>query len=64
MNDVIARASLAGAIGSVSAIIGFWIRYSDRLTKADAKAETAQRAAEEVEKDAKEAQDKVAILSA
>ena len=64
MNDIVTWASLAGAVGSVSAIIGFWTRYSDGLTKADAKAGAAEKAAEEAKKEVKEALEKIAILAA
>jgi biopolymer transport protein ExbB/TolQ len=62
MNDVITWGALATALGSTSAIIGFWTRYSDRLTKADTKAVAAKEAAEDAKKDAKAAQDRVSLL--
>jgi hypothetical protein len=62
MNDVITWGAMATAVGSVIAIVGFWTRYSDRLTKADAKAASAREAAEEAKKDAKAAQDRVSLL--
>ena len=62
MNDVITWGAMATAVGSVIAIVGFWTRYSDRLTKADAKAASAREGAEEAKKDAKAAQDRVSLL--
>jgi hypothetical protein len=52
------------ALGAVGGIIGFWTRYSDRITKADNKADAAQRAADEGRKEAKEALDKIGIQGA
>ena len=60
--DVITWGALLTALGSVSAIIGFWTRCSDRLTKADAKAVAAREVAEDAKKEAKAAQDRVSIL--
>jgi biopolymer transport protein ExbB/TolQ len=62
MNDVVTWGAAIAALGSVSAIIGFWTRYSDRLTKADAKAVAAREAADEAKKEAKAAQDRISIL--
>jgi hypothetical protein len=62
MNDVITWGAMATAVGSVIAIVGFWTRYSDRLTKADAKAVAAKEAAEDAKRDAKAAQDRVSLL--
>jgi hypothetical protein len=39
--DAVTWAALAVAIGSVLSLIGFWTRYSDRITKAEAAADTA-----------------------
>ena len=62
MNDVVTWGAAVTAIASVSAIIGFWTRYSDRLTKADAKAAAAKEAAEEAKKEAKAAHDRITLL--
>jgi exonuclease VII small subunit len=62
MNDVITWGAMATAVGSVIAIVGFWTRYSDRLTKADAKAASAKEAAEEAKRDAKAAEVRVSLL--
>lgn len=62
MNDVITWASLVAAIGSISAIIGFWTRYSDRLTKAEAAAESARLAAVDARAEAKGAHDRINLL--
>jgi biopolymer transport protein ExbB/TolQ len=62
MNDVVTWGAAIAALGSISAIIGFWTRYSDRLTKADTKAAIAEKAAEEAKKEAKAAHDRVTLL--
>ena len=43
--EVVTWVALAAAIGSGLSILTFWTRYSDRVTKADAKAEAAEQAA-------------------
>jgi len=55
---------VATALGAVSAIIGFWTRYSDRITKADAKAEAAQKAADEGKAAAKLLEERLGIVTA
>jgi hypothetical protein len=62
MNDAITWSASAVALGAISAIIGFWTRYSDRLTKADTKAIAAREAAEDAKKEAKTAQDRITLL--
>jgi|SRR5690242_18142017 len=62
MNDVITWGALVTALGAISAIIGFWTCYSDRLTKADTKAVSAREAAEDAKKEAKAAQDRIGLL--
>jgi hypothetical protein len=57
MNDAVTWSAIAIAIGSVISIITFWTRYSDRITK-------AHETAEQAKKDAHEATEKLAILSA
>jgi hypothetical protein len=39
--DAVTRAALAVAIGPVLSLIGFWMRYSGRITKAEAAVDTA-----------------------
>jgi hypothetical protein len=39
--EAVTWAALAVAIGSVLSLIGFWTRYSDRITKAEAAAHAA-----------------------
>lgn len=55
MSDVVTWAAMATAIGAVLSIVTFWTRYSDRLTKADARALAAEKAAEDAKVEAKEA---------
>jgi len=62
MNDAITWSALVIALSAISAIIGFWTRYSDRLTKADTKAVTAREAAEDAKKEAKAAQVRIGLL--
>ena len=39
--EAVTWAALADAIGSVLSLIGFWTRYSDRITKTEAAAHAA-----------------------
>jgi hypothetical protein len=43
--EAVTWAALAVAIGAGLSIIGFWTRYSDRLTRAEASAKVAEDAA-------------------
>jgi hypothetical protein len=60
--------ALVVGLGSLSvssiAILTFWMRFSDRITKADAKADKAIDTAEDAKKNAHEASEKVVLLSA
>lgn len=64
MNDIVTWGAVAVAVGSLISIITFWTRYSDRITKAEARAEAADDLAQEAKKDAHEASEKIALLSA
>lgn len=64
MNDIVTWGAVAVAVGSMISILTFWTRYSDRVTKAEAKASAAQEIAQEAKKDAHEASEKIAIQSA
>lgn len=44
-SDVVTWGAVAIAIGSMLSIIGFWTRYSDRVTKAEARAAASELAA-------------------
>jgi hypothetical protein len=44
--EVVTWAALAVAVGSVLSIIGFWTRYSDRITKAEAAADASKQSAQ------------------
>ena len=52
----------AGAAGC--AILGFWLRFSDRITKADAKADAAEKAAAEAKRLSDEAHTRITALAA
>ncbi|WP_338701925.1 hypothetical protein V5279_21515 [Bradyrhizobium sp. 26S5] len=45
MSDAVTWGAIAAAIGLLLTIIGFWTRYSDRITKAEAAAAAAATAA-------------------
>jgi biopolymer transport protein ExbB/TolQ len=64
MNEAITWASAVVAIGSLLSILKFWTSYSDRTTKSEAAAKTANDIAQEAKKDAHEAFEKVAVLAA
>jgi hypothetical protein len=46
VENVITWGALALAVGSILSILTFWTRYSDRITKAEAKAAEADKAAQ------------------
>ena len=46
MTDAITWGALALAMGSMLSILGFWTRYSDRITRAEEKAEAAKTSAQ------------------
>ena len=64
MNDAVTWSAIAVAIGSVISIVTFWTKYSDRITKADGAAKAASDLAQEAKKDAHDASEKLALLSA
>ncbi|WP_156434080.1 hypothetical protein [Bradyrhizobium retamae] len=64
MADVVTWGAVAVAIGSMLSIVTFWTRYSDRVTKAEGAAKTANEIAQEAKKDAHEATEKIALLAA
>lgn len=47
-----ALGALTGLVPASIAIVTFWLKFSDRISRADAKAEAAQMAADEAKKDA------------
>src|SRR5882672_9430471 len=59
MSDAVTWSAMALAIGAVISIITFWTRYSDRLTKAEARAHAAELAAKDAKDAAKEASDRL-----
>lgn len=63
MNDIVTWGAIAVAVGSMISIVTFWTRYSDRITKASAKADAAYDIAQEAKKDAHEASEKIALQS-
>src|SRR5258708_21397217 len=63
MNEVVTWISVAAGIASLFSILRFWMTYSDRITKAEASAKTANDTAQEAKKDAHEAIEKNAILA-
>jgi hypothetical protein len=62
--DTATIVALFGIMASGAAILTFWMRFSDRITKADGKAQAAREIAEEAKKDAHEANEKLALMSA
>ncbi|HWW46314.1 MAG TPA: hypothetical protein VNZ94_00545 [Xanthobacteraceae bacterium] len=57
MNEIVTWSAIVAAIGCVMALAKFWSTYSDRITRAEATAETAKTQAHE-------AGEKVAVMSA
>lgn len=64
MNDLVTWAALLAGASALIALLRFWTTYSDRLTKAEAKAATATEIAQEAKKDAFDATEKLAVLTA
>ena len=71
MSDAVTWGAIAAAIGLLLTIIGFWTRYSDRITKAEAAAAaavipaaSAAAAAAEVKREAREAAEEARTLAA
>ena len=62
--DVVTWGAVAVAIGALIAIIKLSNFYSDRITKAEGAAKAAAEIAQEAKKDAHEAAEKIALLSA
>ena len=46
MENAITWAALAAAVGAVISIVSFWSKYSDRITRAEAKADEAGKSAQ------------------
>lgn len=57
-------AAIGGLIVTGIAILTFWMRFSDRITIAEASAEVSKDIAQEAKKDAHDASEKIALLSA
>lgn len=57
-------AAIAGSASACVAILTFWIRFSDRITTAEGKADEALKAAEQSRRDNQENSDKLAIQTA
>lgn len=64
MNDAVTWAAAVIAIGTGISLIGFWTRYSDRVTKAEISAKEARDDADLARKDAKEAHERISLLDA
>lgn len=65
MNDLLPICVAVGSLAvSATAILTFWMKFSDRITKADAKAERAETIAQEAKTDAHEANEKISLQSA
>lgn len=62
--DVSAIVALSGAAAAGFAILGFWLRFSDRITKAGAEAEAAGKGATEAKKLSDEAHTRISALQA
>ncbi|WP_316184757.1 hypothetical protein [Bradyrhizobium sp. SZCCHNRI1003] len=62
MSDVMTWGAMLAALGALGTILGFWTRYSDRITKAESRAQIAEHAAEEAKKKADAAQDRITLL--
>ena len=56
--------AIAGSASACVAILTFWIRFSDRITKAEATADEALKAAEQSKRDHQENADRLAIQTA
>lgn len=54
----------SGLVVAAVTVLSFWLRFSDRITKAHAAADLAKAAADDARADAKEASERVAILAA
>lgn len=54
----------SGAIVAGFTVLSFWLRFSDRITKAHARADAAMVVAEEARAEAKEGSEKTTLLSA
>ncbi|WP_338826697.1 hypothetical protein [Bradyrhizobium sp. 27S5] len=55
MSDAVTWGAIVTAIGALATIVGFWTRYSDRITKAEAAAAAAATAAAEAKRAAEAA---------
>lgn len=55
--------ALSSAVVCGITIITFWMRFSDRITKAQATSDSALQVAAEAEKDVKEANERMTLLS-
>ena len=56
--------SLVGAAGACFAILGFWLRFSDRITSAEERAKSAEKAAEVAQRLVDEAHTRITALAA
>lgn len=64
MTDVVTWGAVALALGSLLSILKFYGSASDRITKAETSAKSANDVAQEAKKDAHDTAEKIAILSA
>ncbi|WP_029083878.1 hypothetical protein [Bradyrhizobium sp. th.b2] len=64
MSDAVTWGAIVTAIGALATIVGFWTRYSDRITKAEAAAAVAATAAAEAKREAQAASQHAAELAA
>jgi hypothetical protein len=62
--DAAVVGAIAAAVGSGCTFLGFWMRFSDRITKATATGETALQVAAEAEQGVKEANERVSVIAA
>jgi chromosome segregation ATPase len=61
--EIVVLASVLAALASFFAIIAFWTRLSDRITKADTKADNAQQEAAEAKNENDNLRETIAAMS-
>lgn len=62
MIDAALIGAIAAAVGAGCTFLGFWMRFSDRITKANGSAEMALQVAAEAEEAVKDANERITML--